>query len=535
MSKIALVQANFTVGALAENSNKLLNSYKDCADKSDLVIYPELGILGYPPEDLLFSKNFIAQAIAKQEDIVKATLSQKAAILFGGIEEENGELYNVAIYASDGKTQQIIRKNSLPNYGVFDEKRFFAAAKEHQVIELNNLKYLVLVCEDLWQEDLMQKINGLDFQAVLVLNASPYTQGKLSKRIDLAKQFGVPVYYNNLVGGQDSLVFDGNSFVLDGKGKLVKLLAGFKEDVCVVEDLSGEVFLPEQLEENYQALMLGLKDYLHKNGAKSVILGLSGGADSALVAAIACDALGADKVNLVTMPSRFTSKESFSDADALIANLECVNFQEIEIEGMKDSFLTALEPSFAEKQEDLTEENLQARIRGVLLMALSNKFGHMVLATSNKSEAAMGYATLYGDMCGAYGLIKDVYKTEVYKLIEWRNKNVPSLSLNPVSNPIPENIIHKAPTAELRDDQKDSDSLPEYEVLDKIIYGLIEERKSVAELVVLGFAKDDVEKANRLLRISEYKRYQAAPGPKISELSFDKERRIPLTNYFENA
>lgn len=534
MCKISLNQINFTVGALVENTKKLLSWYKKDCEVVDLSIFPELGIVGYPPEDLLYSSAFIKDIEFYQKKIIASTKNKNAALLFGTITKKGEKLYNTVYFVQNGILQNIIYKNSLPNYGVFDEKRYFAAENTHQTITLNDKSFLVLICEDLWQENLAEKIAYLTFSEVIILNASPYNTAKLQKRLNLVRRFNKKVYYLNLIGGQDSLVFDGNSFVINENGELVKLLASFQEAKELVNDSESQVKLPEDLAQDYQALMLGLSDYVQKNNFKEVLIALSGGADSALVSVIACDALGVDKVHLVTMPSQYTSKESFTDADLLIKQLNCASVRRINIEEINSSFLHNLAPFFKGRKSDLTEENLQARIRGVLLMSLANKFGFLVLATSNKSETAVGYATLYGDMCGAYSVIKDIYKTKIYELIKWRNKNIPVTSLHKVANPVAQNIIDKAPTAELRANQQDTDSLPEYRDLDQILYYLIEEKKSINEIVSYGFAKEIVVKIYKLLKNSEYKRYQAAVGPKISALSFDKERRIPLTNHYEN-
>ena len=535
MTKLALNQVNFTVGALAKNTEKLISYYKKSANKVDLSIFPELGIAGYPPEDLLLSDSFLKKVAEYQGEIIAETKKNNSAILFGAITKEMGKLYNVAYFAQNGVLEQIIYKNSLPNYGVFDEKRYFDVKNQYQVITLKETRFLILICEDLWQDDLLIKLKNLRYDEVIILNASPYNTGKLKSRIALTTLLSKKCYYLNSVGGQDSLVFDGNSFILDNKGVLLDLLPSFEEVQILSKETKKPIILPESLAQDYNALTLGLADYVKKNNFSKVAIGLSGGADSALVAAIACDALGSDKVNLVTMPSKYTSAESFKDAESLLKQLNCNNHKQINIEEINSSFLTNLAPHFNNKAVDLTEENLQARIRGTLLMSLANKFGYLVLATSNKSESAVGYATLYGDMCGAYSVIKDVYKTKVYELIKWRNEHIPKLSLNPVKAPIDSNIITKAPTAELRDNQLDTDSLPDYEILDQILHHLIEEKKSIADIIAYGFNQEIVTRIYNLLKNSEYKRFQAAVGPKISELSFDKERRMPLTNNYENS
>lgn len=534
MLNISLNQLNFTVGDLAKNTEKLISHYNNSEQNVDLSVFSELSITSYPAEDLLLSKAFVKEAEYYQNQVIKASKGKNTAILFGGILRENNQLFNVAYFAADGEIQDIIYKNSLPNYGVFDEKRYFAAKNTHKVITLKKENILILICEDLWQNNLVSKIKKLNFAEIIILNASPYSSGKLSERIQLVKNLNKKTYYLNLVGGQDSLVFDGYSFIVSKQGDLVKLMPGFKESIQNSSILKKDLSVPETLAQDYNALILALKDYVQKNNFDKVVIGLSGGADSALVAVIAADALGVDKVNLVTMPSKYTSEESFRDAKSLIEQLNCKQHIEINIEEINSAFLKNLQDIFASSKQDQTEENLQARIRGMILMSLANKFGYLLLATSNKSESAVGYATLYGDMCGAYSLIKDIYKTKIYDLMNWRNENIPELSINKVKNPIAQNIITKEPTAELRANQKDTDSLPDYEILDKILFQLIEEKKPISEISINKISKSLIEKIYYLVRNSEYKRFQAAPGPKISDLSFDKERRMPLTNHYEN-
>ena len=529
-----LVQKNFIVGDLEGNYNKIMQYY--LASTGDLVIFSELSIIGYPPEDLLLLPHFLEEVQHFQNKLIEQSTNK--GLLFGSIEHTTEGLYNVVVFAQYGKVQKIIRKKYLPNYGVFDEKRYFLAGDTINYIEFLGQKILILICEDLWQVNNNEIVENIDL--IIAINASPFALGKNQERLkiasNLAKNFNSELIYVNCVGGQDSLVFDGGSFILNKKGKIIKNLEFFAEDSFLFNrknNLLKEIEFSYSDEElAYNALLLSVRDYVEKNKQQSILIGLSGGADSAFCAILCADALGVENINLVMMPSRYTSKESFSDADELIKNLKAENILTLAIENIFVSFEEQLAEAFKGKEKDLTEENLQARIRGGLLMALSNKLGHLVIATSNKSEAAVGYATLYGDMCGAFSPIKDVYKSFLYKLCHWRNNNIPAISRAKIANPIPHNIIEKAPTAELRDEQKDSDSLPEYEILDEVLFNLIEEKKSVAEIVSLGFSKDVVEKVAKLLKFSEYKRYQAAIGPKISNLSFDKERRFPIVNGF---
>ncbi len=539
MSKISVVQANFSVGRFTENKNKILKYYNQ-NNKSDIVVFPESAISGYPAEDLLFSKNFVKTTLKYQEEIISKT--GKSVIIFGGLSYEKGKLFNVAIIAKNGNILQIIKKSNLANYGVFDEKRYFESSKDFSIVTINKKKYLILICADLWDNNLIKKTAKLKFNHAIIINSSPYIKGKIKERIKLARNLSTAhnIYasYINMVATQDNLIFDGSSFILNEKGELIKLLKFCQEDEFTFNDndLNKEEELVLSENSNiYNSLCFSLKEYVEKNNASSVLIGLSGGVDSALIATIACDILGPKNVYLAMLPSKFTSNESFEDAHQLIKNLKCKNIINIAIDDVNELVLKNLSSHFKGKSQDNSEENIQARIRGLYLMALSNKFNHLVVATSNKSETAVGYATLYGDMCGAYSLIKDLYKTEIYALCKWRNKNIPNLSINKVTNPIVENIIKKAPTAELREDQKDSDNLPEYEILDQILELLIEKKNSISEIVKLGFAEELVKKIYQLLKNSEYKRYQSAIGPKLSKLAFDKERRIPITNFFDNA
>ena len=542
--KLVIAQQNFLLGDLQGNFQKIANIYIKYQDEVDLIIFPELSLTSYPPEDLLLSQAFLEQNNQIKKQLYVLTKNHRAAILYGDIFLENDVLYNAAIYIKDGKAAKIIKKCFLPNYGVFDELRYFAPNQELTTVNIAGEECLVLICEDLWHKDLLAIIEKKQpkLDKIIILNASPFAVDKFTRRYDLVKNLATKleseVIYVNLVGGQDSLVFDGKSFIVDRKGQLVTLLKSFSEDVKLIDDQKITKIISYQdnkLADIYNALILSMRDYVYKNNFKSVLIGLSGGIDSALCAVLASDALGVENVYLVKMPSRYTSKQSFTDADNLINALGCKNILDLNIENIYNSFLTELETSFNNCQPDLTEENLQARIRGVLLMALSNKFSHLVLATSNKSESAVGYATLYGDMCGAFSPLKDIYKTLVYQLVKWRNNNVSLISFANNLNLVSSSLINKAPTAELRDNQKDSDNLPEYDILDQILAYLIEGRKSVSEIIELGFDRKEVEKINKLLLRSEYKRRQSALGPKISQLSFDRERRMPITNLYSNV
>ncbi len=534
-----LAQKNFIVGDIAENFLKIKKSFQNSPNNS-LVIFPELAITGYPPEDLLLSKHFLNNTLDYQKKIISLTKNNNKAILFGGIFVAEDKLYNVAIFAENGRIKNIIKKNNLPNYGVFDEKRYFSQGENFTSITFQEKKFLILICEDIWTKNLSNHLTSWhNLDGIIIINASPFDIKKQQKRLEItkniAKKINSLLIYLNLIGGQDSLVFDGNSFIINKKGEIVQKLASCQEEELFVSldeiDKSKEKNTKnDKFAEIYNVLILGIRDYFAKNKKKSVLIGLSGGVDSAICAILCSDALGVENVNLVMMPSKHTSDESCIDADLLIKNLKCKNISSLSIKKIFLEYSNILKLSFANKKADLTEENLQARIRGTLLMALSNKLGHLVIATSNKSETAVGYTTLYGDMCGAYSPIKDIYKTDLYQLCIWRNNNIPKIAKLKAKDILPQNIINKEPTAELRENQKDSDSLPSYEILDKILFNLIEQRKSIKEIIKLGFTEDDIKKISKLVKLSEYKRKQSALGPKISTLSFDKERRIAISS-----
>jgi NAD+ synthase len=531
--KFALAQINSIVGALKYNQQKIIKSYQQSIAKNvDLVIFPELAISGYPPEDLLLKQAFLDDNLATLQDIIEQSKGQKTAMLLGALWQEAGLLYNAAVFIEDGSIKQIFKKIFLPNFGVFDEKRYFVAGERVGILDFKGQKIAVLICEDLWNCN-VSEVQEADILAVL--NSSPFTLDKYQRRLGIASRFAKKMLYVNQVGGHDSLVFDGKSFVLGEQGELLEQAKGFAEDLLVT-DFTEKANQPvtDQIEDIYNALMLGLRDYVTKNGFKSVLIGFSAGVDSVLVSMVAIDVLGAENVHLVTMPSEFTSKETFADAEDFLAKSGACNIQNLPIESLFSELKNNLAASFVGLEDDVTEENMQARIRGLLLMSLSNKFNHLVLATSNKSESAVGYATLYGDMCGAFSLIKDVYKTELYKLANWRNHNFPVGALGNKGMVIPQNIIKKEPTAELRHNQRDADSLPPYEILDKILFLLIEKQLSVKEIIVRGFDSEVVAKVAKLLKNSEYKRKQAPLGVKITNMSFDKDRRYPITNHYDS-
>ena len=542
--KIYLAQINLSVGDLDGNAAKILREFTKANEAGcDLAVFSEMAICGYPCQDLWLKKYFIEATQNKISEIVAATKDAKCSILVGaptvGLSRTKKEvIQNSAILIEDGQVKKIIHKKTLANFSVFDEERYFEEATFLSVIEFRGLTLAILICEDLWDAKNLFLLQEQILDGVITLNASPYSTKKHLARQKIAQNFvknlGKALIYVNQIGAQDSLVFDGGSFVVNEKGEEILQLGEFVEDFGVVEiKKSGEIktqnrplSLSSQESRDYSACVLGLRDYIQKNGFAKVLLGMSGGIDSALVATIAVDALGAQNVALYALPSRFNSETSMTDALGCAKNLG-VTLEVISIEETFKAMLSKLG-----EVSSLAQENLQARIRGNILMTLSNNSGALLLSTGNKSELACGYATLYGDMCGAFNPIKDLYKTRVYELANWRNKNIPEIACFDQKNLIPQNVLTKAPTAELRHDQKDSDSLPEYEILDKILFALIEGQKSIAQIIAAGFEGDVVKKIAKLFYASEYKRRQSALGVIVSEMSFDQGRRYSITNKF---
>lgn len=544
--KIKLAQINFIVGDLDANCQKILAAYDDALKCDvDLVIFSELAITGYPPEDLLNKKYFLEAVNLRLEKIRAATLGNKTAILLGAPYLRKLSLYNSALLFDDGDLVCVAGKTCLPNYGVFDEYRYFKPESNLTNFEFRGVRLAILICEDIWHLRNAFLLGDKVSDVVISINASPFTRSKSVQRVDVVRKFikdlKRPVIYVNQVGGQDAIVFDGGSFVMDNEGQIVLQMKEFVEDSAIIEVDGSSLKVENEVNEVinksnddhkvYNALIIGLRDYIHKNKFEKVVIGMSGGVDSALVAAIAVDALGSDNVKLVALPTRYNSSTSMSDAVLASENLN-IKLDIINIEPMLMASEQVLREQFGNTKADATEENIQSRIRGTILMALSNKFGNLLLSTGNKSELAVGYATIYGDMCGAFNPLKDLYKTEVFGLAKWRNKHIPQISIYKKTNLIPQNIIDKAPTAELRENQKDSDSLPEYEILDKILYQLIEEEKSITDIINQGFAAELVKQVAKLFHSSEYKRRQAVMGVKVSEKSFDRDRRYSVTNQF---
>jgi len=515
---------------------------------ADIVVFPELSLIGYPPEDLVLKPALQHAAQAGLERLAAATGDGGPAMLVGSCWLEDSTLYNAAVLLEAGRVAAVTRKHDLPNYGVFDEKRVFTPGPLPGPIPFKGVRLGIPVCEDIWTPDVCECLAETGAEILISPNASPFELGKEEKRLHhvvaRVTETGLPLIYLNRMGGQDELVFDGGSFILNADCSLAARLPEWQEHVVVTDWTrtdagwrceKSEIIRPcGELEDVYRAMVLGLRDYVTRNRFPGVVIGMSGGIDSALAAAVAVDALGADKVWCVMMPSRFTSQESLDDAADCSSRLG-VRLDTVPIEPAVQAFDAMLAPLFEGRGRDITEENIQSRTRGLTLMALSNKFGHMVLTTGNKSEMSTGYATLYGDMCGGYSVLKDVYKTMVFDLCRWRNANLPIEALGPEGEVIPERIITKPPTAELREDQKDEDSLPPYPVLDAILRGLVEEELSVDAIAARGFDPAIVARVERLLYVAEYKRRQAPPGVKITPRSFGRDRRYPITNAFRTA
>lgn len=536
--RIALAQFDFPVGAVARNAERIGLMIAEARDEygADVVLFPELAISGYPPEDLLMRPSFLAECERALHEVAQHATGIVAIV--GWPESAGSVLFNAASVLREGKVERTYRKRELPNYNVFDERRYFHADPDGGacVFEVGGVPLGLLVCEDLWFAEPMADTVAAGAQLVLVANASPYERGKHAQRdAMLAERIagtGAAVAYVNLVGGQDALVFDGASLVADGDGTIHPAAVAFDDQWLVVDyDADSRRFTPVQWRDDgdesmdalaWRAVTRGVRDYCFKNGFSKVWVGLSGGLDSSVVLAMAVDALGAQNVTAVRLPSRFTAGLSNDLAEEQCRALG-VEMRTLPIEAPFQAFLDTLAPTFADHAPDVTEENLQSRIRGALLMALANKFGGLLLTTGNKSEYAVGYATIYGDMCGGYAPIKDLYKTEVYGLAKWRN----TVGGAPV---VPPGVIARPPSAELRADQKDADSLPAYDVLDAILLRYVDYEQSRDEIVAAGFDADTVDRVLRLVRIGEWKRHQAAPGPKVSRRAFGRERRYPISN-----
>lgn len=530
--RIALAQLNLLVGDIEGNAGRIIKAAERARteQEANLIVFPELTLTGYPPEDLLLRHELITRVESAVDSICRSVTGITAVIGYPKLREDG--LYNTAGVIRDGQVVAEYDKTLLPNYSVFDEKRYFESGNDACVVDIDGLKIGITICEDIWYSEPAASAKQAGAEILLNLNASPFHKGKQLEREELvtkrALENKLPVVYVNLVGGQDELVFDGGSFVVNADGKTMLRTAFFAEAQPVIE-IDGLELAPSEViahpgedAEIYEALVLGTQDYVQKNGFKGAVLGLSGGIDSALTLAIAVDALGADRVEAVLMPSRYTADMSNEDAIRQAENLG-VNYRIIPIEPAFRTFLGMLEPEFENLPEDTTEENIQARCRGIVLMALSNKTGRMLLTTGNKSEMSVGYATLYGDMAGGFAPIKDVPKTLVYRLAEYRNRG---------GEVIPRRVINRPPSAELKPDQQDSDSLPDYDVLDAILERYIEEDQCVERIVQDGFDAELVRRVTGMVDNNEYKRRQAPPGVRITRRAFGRDRRYPITSGF---
>src|ERR1043166_3744624 len=547
--RIALAQLNPVMGDIPGNMRKAREARARAAEAgADLIPFSELYLVGYPAEDLVLKPALQDDAREAIEKFAKETSDGGPAVLIGTPWVDEGKLYNACLLLEQGRIAGRSYKHDLPNYGVFDEKRVFAVGPMPGPFAVRGVRIGVPICEDIWTPDVVECLSETGGEILLVPNGSPFDAGKEDERLNLivarGKESGLPLIYLNQVGGQDELVFDGASLVCNADGALAQALPAWEEALAITEwsrgpkgwvCAKGDCAPGEERSQSiYHAMMLGLRDYVNKNRFPGVVLGLSGGIDSALSAAVAVDALGQERVRCVMLPSKYTSQESLDDA-AEVARLLGCQYETVPIGPAGEAFTESLKGTFAGRAVDTTEENIQSRIRAVILMAISNKFSPMVLTTGNKSEMSVGYATLYGDMCGGYNVLKDVYKTEVFRLARWRNENVPRNALGPNSAVKPENVITRPPSAELRANQKDEDSLPPYAILDGILECLVEKEMRFEDICRLGYHPATVKRVEQLLYVSEYKRRQAPPGVKITRKSFGRDRRYPITNAFRDA
>ncbi|MEE9434449.1 MAG: NAD+ synthase [Sphingorhabdus sp.] len=550
---IAIAQLNQRVGDLSGNAATMLEwraKAVEAEPATDLIIYPEQQLIGYPAEDLVLKPAFQRAAAAELETLAQATGDGGPAMLVGSIFIEDGALYNGVALLDGGKIAGVRYKHELPNYGTFDEKRIFASGPLPGPVEFRGVKIGLPICEDGWLPEVSKHLAKQGAELLISVNGSPYEIDKDDHRLeevfaDRVAETGLPLIFLNRVGGQDELVFDGCSFVLNADGSAAQRLPDWSEELCITrwsKDRPGAwqceagklAIWEEHPADIYSAMVVGLRDYVDANRFPGIVLGMSGGIDSALCAAIAADALGPDRVWCVMLPSRFTSQDSLDDASECAKLIGC-RLDTIPIAAAVEAFDVMLSGSFSDRDVDITEENVQSRIRCVTLMALSNKFGDMLLTTGNKSEMSVGYATIYGDMAGGYNPLKDAYKMTVFAVSKWRNTHKPRIGLGNDGPVIPENIITKPPSAELRADQKDSDSLPPYEALDDILLGLVEQELSVDAVTRRGHDRKVVERIERLLYIAEYKRRQAPPGVKLGARNFGRDRRYPITNAFRSG
>lgn len=530
--RIAMVQENFVVGDVLGNTKLVISRASEAKDKgADLVLFPELALVGYPPEDLLYRKDFLSQVETALEQIKREV--KGIHVFLGAPEQEQGKLFNTLFWIGDGQCRASYRKRVLPNYSVFDEVRYFERGVTPGIVEIMGIRFGLAICEDVWQVEPLAELVSAGADVIVVINASPFHIGKYEERVSIIKQrieeTGLPVLYLNMVGGQDELVFDGESLAIDRNGKVLLRSAAFESAIEYI-DVSGREInvitngireIPGPEEAVYKALVLGVRDFVHKNGFTDVVIGLSGGVDSALTLAIAVDALGPVSVHAILMPSRYTADMSLEDAKQEAGDLG-VHYDIISIEPAFKAFLKMLEAQFEGLEENAAEENIQARCRGLILMAISNKKGSMVLTTGNKSEMAVGYATLYGDMSGGFAPLKDVSKTLVYKLCRYRNG---------ISKAIPERVLTRPPTAELRPGQCDQDTLPDYQVLDRILELSVEQDMPFNDILnTTGIDREVAAHVINLVQKNEYKRRQSAPGVRITKRAFGRDRRYPITS-----
>jgi NAD+ synthase len=543
--RIALAQLNPIVGDLVGNARRAADAHARAKSLgADVIVFPELFLNGYPPEDLVLKPAF-QDATRVELERLAVECADGPAMLIGTIWREGDKVFNAVALLDHGRIEAVTLKHDLPNYGVFDEKRVFASGPMPGPLNVRGVRIGIPICEDIWAAEVVETLAETGAEILISPNGSPFDWPKTDNRMNVAvarvTESGLPLAYLNQVGGQDELVFDGASFVLNSDRSLAVQLSAWREELAITNwsrTPSGWVCeadkvakLAEGPAAAYHACVLGLKDYVDKNGFPGIVIGLSGGIDSALVAAMAVDALGPKRVHAVMLPSKFTSDESLQDAAACAKALG-IRYDKVSIEPAVAGLSWGLKDLFAGTNSDTTEENLQSRVRGTILMAISNKFGAMLLTTGNKSEMSVGYATLYGDMNGGFNPIKDLYKTQVYALARWRNEHGPEGGHGPNGAVIPERILTKAPTAELRANQTDQDSLPPYDALDDILVSLVENEMPVASVIARGHAPETVKKVERLLYLAEYKRRQAAPGVKISARNFGRDRRYPITNRF---
>ena len=545
VSAIALAQLNPHLGNIAANVARLLEARRSAHDAgASIIVTPEMYLSGYPCDDLVLRSDFMGEVASGLRALADATADGGPAIIVGAPHVESGVITNAVFVLDEGEIRTRRDKVNLPNYGVFDDKRNFTAGAMPGPVLLRGMRLGLPICEDIWTPDVIECLAESGAEIIISLNASPFdlikADARMAHAVSRVHEAGLPLVYVNMVGGQDELVYDGGSFVLGADGKLAAHLPSFSETTVTVQlgnhlgalSVTGQITPPDEgMAALYRGLTLGLRDYIDKNGFPGVVLGLSGGIDSAIVAALAVDALGPDRVHAVMMPSPYTSQESLDDAADLAARLG-IRLDEISIAPAMAAMDGMLDDQFAGTDPDITEENIQSRLRGMTLMGISNKHGPLVMATGNKSEYAAGYSTLYGDMCGGFAPIKDVWKVQVFDLCRWRNANMPRGGAGPEGEVIPLRIIEKPPSAELRPDQKDTDSLPPYDRLDAIMMALCEEMVDIETIVARGYEHEEVARASQLLFRAEYKRFQAAPGPKMNALSFGRERRLPLTSGF---